>query len=143
MWMAGQHFPEPFGELRPLELHCVDIHAHRYVESLIAPTLQVCKRTCNDPLPEFDNQQTPFHDGQEVVRHQETQLGVSPADQGFGAQNRSGAHAYLRLKIQFELLRMQRLADALQVLATAAHGAVEHGIEHVVACARGPFWDSA
>ena len=72
---------------------------------------------------------------QERCGGQQAFLGVLPADQRLGANDRTGAHVHLGLVVQHKLVPLQRALNVLQVFVVDAQVVVLQGIKHVVAVA--------
>src|ERR1700744_336347 len=116
-----------------LQLHCIDVHANGNIEPLGPPLFKMTQRAGEHPVAEFYNEHVPFHDRQKLLRQEQSQFRMAPANQSLDTEDGSGAHIHLGLKIELEFFGLQGLPDPLQVLMTPPHAAIEHGIEHVKA----------
>ena len=72
-----------------------------------------------------------FDEGEEGGRSKQAMSGATPADQGFGTDDRAGAHVNLGLVIEFEFAVLERLTDDLLVFVVMPQAVILFGIKKV------------
>ena len=125
----GQALAEAFF----LQLHGVDVHAHRQIQALALPVGHLAQCAGNHPLPYVDADGVVLNGGQEGRWRQQPALGVLPADQCLGANDRARAHVDLGLVVQHEFAVLQPLANPGHFFPLGFDGLVVLHIEQVEA----------
>ena len=72
-----------------------------------------------------------FDEWEEGGRSKQAVSGATPADQGFGADDRAGAHVNLGLVIEFEFAIFERLTNDFLVFVVMPQAVILFGIKKV------------
>jgi hypothetical protein len=137
--MCSQTGPQLVDEFGALDVQGGNIDADFQLHPLRTPCRQLIQRLMQYPLADRDVEIAVLDHRQERDWRQQTAFGMSPTDQGLGADHCAAAHVDLGLIVQLELLLLQRLPNALATFPMAARTPIAFHVVEGVASASSLF----
>ncbi len=108
----GECALDAFDEADGAELHGRQVHRHRHRRQPgVAPAARLEQRLVQHPVADRQHQAPRFRHRDKGIRRHQAELGVLPADQRLAADERTIGQRQLRLEVQHELLRGDRLRE--------------------------------
>ena len=135
--MLAQPRGDILNQIFLFELNGRNIDGDWHLDAIIGPCARLPDGFVDHPVADRHDEAAMFRDRNELIRAEQAELGMFPADQGFDGTNHTGFRNHFRLVMEQELNLLDRVADAGLHRQRLKRGSVEarHEVLKVAAAA--------